>query len=147
MRTGFINILFDVDLFGVYFKLDFNVDASNQVQPSIELGFKFLRAYVELHLLVLIISIKKKETPNLIIIYVIREAYCSIQSVVIIKLFNLFTRTINQIEKLRVFIDICYRKSKNSEIYYDAYHKLLFILINLDEFNYIIAKMKNDSSG
>lgn len=147
MRTGFINILFDVDLFGVYFKLDFNVDASNQVQPSIELGFKFLRAYVGLHLLVLIISTKKKETPNLIIIYVIREAYCSIQSVVIIKLFNLFTRTINQIEKLRVFIDICYRKSKNSEIYYDAYHKLLFILINLDEFNYIIAKMKNDSSG
>lgn len=60
MRTGFINILFDVDLFGVYFKLDFNVDASNQVQPSIELGFKFLRAYVELHLLVLIISTKKK---------------------------------------------------------------------------------------
>lgn len=110
MRTGFINILFDVDLFSVYFKLDFNVDTSNQVQPSIELGFKFLRAYVELHLLVLIISTKKKETPNLIIIYVIREAYCSIQSVVIIKLFNLFTRTINQIEKLRVFIDICYRK-------------------------------------
>lgn len=81
MRTGFINILFDVDLFGVYFKLDFNVDTSNQVQPSIELGFKFLRAYVELHLLVSIISTKKKETPNLIIIYVIRENPIFMESV------------------------------------------------------------------